>query len=220
MNQKAKDVEMPKCPVCGSTITDVSVRKICSKCGNGDRTRTVNLLYKSLYPVTITKHALLFTQENYLLDSMFESCERSIYLGANHLDIQNINRIDEAYSWISANHVLEHVENDKIALKEMFRVLSKDGFMQITVPTSGHTHKTTDWGFPDVNKMGHYRNYGADFAFQLRKTLPNAYILCVIATDNLSPFKDVIYLIAKSQAGSQHVMELLFNDRYMVIPLP
>jgi len=220
MSRKIKNIDMPTCPICENAITDASVRKICGECGNGDRTRTVHLLYKSLYPVTITKRALLFTQENYLPDSMFESCERSIYLGDNHLDIQSINHADNTYSWISSNHVLEHVENDEMALKEMFRILSKDGFIQITVPTTAHTHRTVDWGFPDENKVGHYRNYGADFAFQLRKVLPDAYILCVIATDNLSSFKDVIYLIGKSQSHSQNVMELLFSHHYVVIPLP
>ena len=219
MNKKLESIDEIECPICETIITDVSIRKICGKCGNADRTRTVHLLYKSLYSITKTRNALLFTQENYLMDSMFESCERSIYLGMNHLDIQNINREDNTYSWLTANHVLEHIENDVIALKEMFRIISEDGCIQLTVPTTGRVHETNDWGFPDKDKMGHYRNYGADFVFKLRSTLPNAHILCVFATDSLSPFTDIVYLITKSQLQSQNIMKLLFKNGYITIPL-
>ncbi len=162
----------------------------------------------------------MFTEENYLSDALFESCERSIYLGNNHIDIQDIARKDKEYSWVAVNHVLEHVENDTLALRELFRVLTIDGFIQISIPTTGHTHTTIDWGYADQSKMGHFRNYGADFVYKLRETLPQAVVLCIFATDKISPFQDVIYLIGKSRSHSESIMKLLFKEQYVVVPLP
>lgn len=40
-SQQKEGVDALKCPICEAIIADVSVRKICDGCGNGDRTRTV-----------------------------------------------------------------------------------------------------------------------------------------------------------------------------------
>ena len=51
------------------------------------------------------------------------------------IDILNIPFPDESWELIICNHVLEHVPDYKAALKELKRILSKDGFLEITVPT-------------------------------------------------------------------------------------
>ena len=51
------------------------------------------------------------------------------------IDIQNIPFPDESWNLIICNHVLEHVPDYKIALKELKRVLNKAGFLEITIPT-------------------------------------------------------------------------------------
>ena len=50
------------------------------------------------------------------------------------VDIQNIPFPDESWKLILCNHILEHVPDFILALKELKRVLSKDGFLVITVP--------------------------------------------------------------------------------------
>ena len=207
------------CPICDSEITDPSVRKICHSCGNGDRTRAVRLMYDKIKPITRGQNALVFTAENWLPNDMFATCERSVYLGANHLDIQDIDREDESYTWIASNHVLEHVAQDDAALKEMFRILSKDGILQLTVPTPSRVFRTNDWGYADETKMGHFRNYGAEFTETLRKALPEAYILNVFLTDTLSPYKDITYLLAKTENRMQIAADLLLQNRYLVVPM-
>ncbi len=206
------------CPICQAEIADPSVRKLCQNCGNGDRTRTAFLLYQALRPITKQAKALVFTAENWLPDDMFASCERSIFLGQNHLDIQDIARDDGSYSWIASNHVLEHVEDDQAALREMYRILTTDGVLQITVPTPAFTYSSTDWGYPDLDKMGHYRNYGADFAFFLRRVLPSACVLTAIAKDTISPYMDVVFFICKSALRMQEIAELLFAANMIAIP--
>ena len=51
------------------------------------------------------------------------------------VDVQNIPYPDESWKLIICNHVLEHVPDYKIALKELSRVLKKDGVLELTVPT-------------------------------------------------------------------------------------
>ena len=51
------------------------------------------------------------------------------------IDILNIPFPDESWELIICNHVLEHVSDYKVALKELKRVLTKTGFLEISVPT-------------------------------------------------------------------------------------
>jgi len=119
-------------------------------------------MYQAIRQITSLRSALVFSEENWLLDCQFSKCERSVYFGQNHIDVQSINRSDNSYEWIASNHILEHVHNDVKGLKEMYRILSLNGILQLTVPTPSRVFSTKDWGFADSSKMGHYRNYGAD----------------------------------------------------------
>ena len=50
------------------------------------------------------------------------------------VDIQNTPFPDETWDLIICNHVLEHVEDYKKSLKELKRILKKDGILELTVP--------------------------------------------------------------------------------------
>jgi SAM-dependent methyltransferase len=74
-----------------------------------------------------------------------------------------------------ANHVLEHVHDDKRAMKECYRVLKKGGVGILSVPLSG---KTKTWeppvgmSVPEIEAIvgwDHKRFYGYDFAQKLEK---------------------------------------------------
>jgi SAM-dependent methyltransferase len=206
------------CPICSSAIVGACPRRKCPQCGNADRTRSVFLLYSDLLPITRQRHALIFTEENWLNSDHFATFERSIYLGENSLDIQRIARPDNSYEWVVCNHVLEHVAKDAEALKEMFRVLRTGGILQLTIPTPSKVYHTFDWGFPDPNKVGHYRNYGADFIFMLSQCLPTAYVLSVVLKDTLSSFHDLLYFICKGRQASEALAEHLIAKGYLVVP--
>jgi len=51
------------------------------------------------------------------------------------IDIQKIPLPDESWNLIICNHILEHVPDYKVALRELNRVLSKTGILEITIPT-------------------------------------------------------------------------------------
>lgn len=206
-----------ECPVCGAVL-EQTPRKLCRTCGNGDRTRTLFLVYRTIKTILSERRALVFTEENWLDPCLFHSCEKSVYLGKNHLDIQNISRSDESYDWIASNHVLEHVPNDGLALQEMYRILSPYGILQLTIPTPGKVYHTKDWGFPDETKMGHYRNYGAEFQLFLRNLIPDAWLVSAFARDSITDFADIVYFIAKNESTATMLASQLLLGKVIAVP--
>ena len=84
---------------------------------------------------------------------------------------------DNFFDLILCNHVLEHIDDDKKAMQELFRVLNKNGTAILQVPIDLEKKET----FEDVNiktkqermeKFGQYdhvRIYGRDYFKKLKK---------------------------------------------------
>jgi SAM-dependent methyltransferase len=94
------------------------------------------------------------------------------------MDITNIGSADCSFDIILCNHVLEHVPDDKKAMRELLRVLKPDGWAIINVPVEYNREKTYEdpsivsekerklhFGLED-----HVRVYGKDY----RERLGNA----------------------------------------------
>jgi ubiquinone/menaquinone biosynthesis C-methylase UbiE len=88
-------------------------------------------------------------------------------------DLQNLSFKDNSYDIILNNHVLEHISNDKKAIQEIQRILKPDGIAIITVP--GDWKKRTKHFF-SLDNNGHYRDYGFDFVFKLKKVFKRVHI--------------------------------------------
>lgn len=88
--------------------------------------------------------------------------------GVNMLaDIQKLPVKSNAVDLIWCHHVLEHVENDRAAIKELHRVLrTGSGELILSVPMVFGT-TTDEYGFPDPMLSGHWRMYGDDFEERL-----------------------------------------------------
>jgi predicted SAM-dependent methyltransferase len=90
------------------------------------------------------------------------------------MDITNIQFEDETFDFILCNHVLEHVENDKKALSEFFRVLKRNGNLIITVPTFGkRTYENPKIKSPGerlkyFGQKDHVRKYGLDILGKMK----------------------------------------------------
>ncbi|MCL2399555.1 MAG: methyltransferase domain-containing protein [Defluviitaleaceae bacterium] len=97
----------------------------------------------------------------------------------NVVDIQDMQYEDNTFDVIICNHVLEHVPNDYIAIKELIRVLKKGGEAYITAPVFGSLEKTIEnnpmHNTPESRQQfygqhDHLRKYGRDFPHRLRGT--------------------------------------------------
>jgi ubiquinone/menaquinone biosynthesis C-methylase UbiE len=107
------------------------------------------------------------------------------------MDITNIKYTDGFFDVIYCSHVLEHVSNDRMAMREFARVLKPDGWAVILVPI------TTDKTFEDLSitdpkerlrlfgQEDHVRIYGPDFVERLRES--GMEVRRFSASDFLSP---------------------------------
>ena len=91
-------------------------------------------------------------------------------------DICDLPFEDNSFDVIFCNHVLEHIEDDKKAMQELFRVLKKGGMAILQIPQD-YSRATT---YEDFNitspeerakhfgQYDHVRVYGSDYFDRLR----------------------------------------------------
>ncbi len=92
-----------------------------------------------------------------------------------HFDIQDIPFENNCFDVVICNHVLEHVDNDKQAMQEIYRILKPNGFAILQVPQAVNNAKTLE--DPTVTdpkererlflQKDHVRLYGLDYAERL-----------------------------------------------------
>ena len=93
-------------------------------------------------------------------------------------DITKIPFEDNSFDFIICSHVLEHIPNDRLAMSELYRVLSKNGNSILQVPVDYNRDKTyedsnikspeerlKEFGHPD-----HVRYYGKDYKTRLENS--------------------------------------------------
>ena len=93
------------------------------------------------------------------------------------MDITDIQCSDDSFDVILCSHVLEHVEDDQKALRELFRVLKPGGWAILQVPIDSDREVTFEDGSivsPHERKriLGHHdhvRIYGRDYKNRLER---------------------------------------------------
>ncbi|UCD89941.1 MAG: methyltransferase domain-containing protein [Desulfobacterales bacterium] len=90
------------------------------------------------------------------------------------LDLTRAGLLDQAFDLILCNHVLEHIKDDEAAIRELYRVLSPDGELLLTVPTNKgpvteEYHLTHGRPLSSFTPEEHYREYGFDLVDKLRE---------------------------------------------------
>jgi SAM-dependent methyltransferase len=108
-------------------------------------------------------------------------------LGANYLtadlhkeamiqmDIANIQFPDQSFDVVYCSHVLEHVPDDRKAMREFYRVLKNDGWAILLVPiTAEKTFEDPSVDKPEdrlrlFGQSDHVRRYGRDYVDRLRE---------------------------------------------------
>lgn len=93
-----------------------------------------------------------------------------------HFDIQHIPLEDESFDVVICNHIMEHVEDDRLAMREILRIMRKGGWGVILSPVDLQREKTfEDDTITDeaertriFGQYDHRRIYGRDYAERLR----------------------------------------------------
>ena len=165
----------------------------CVSCGSLERHRTVRAVWQPLVGAELRGlKAIQFSLDPSVNKDWFDYLEVSIYEKRNSLDLEDIYRLSGSYDIVICNHVLEHIENDRRAFREVMRVLTPSGFFQFTVPLPQTRAVTEEWGYPD-HPHGHYRLYGRDVIDRFAEARPGTRFLCVPCVDPATGEPDFVY---------------------------
>lgn len=181
-----------KCNICGwrgSSFVDfddgfnhVAKQMCCPNCKSHNRHRVLFAYLQKILPKKEEAAFLHFAPEK-SLEKLFISYKNLKYLTADIVDgratfkedLTQLSFPSESFDFIMCNHVLEHIQEDDKAMREIFRVLKYGGQAIITVPVDLERDETYDdssisspkdrarfyWGFD------HLRLYGRDFPKRL-----------------------------------------------------
>ena len=129
-----------------------------------------------------------------------------------HFDIQHIPLADESFDVVFCNHIMEHVEDDLQAMREIHRVMRRgEGWGVILSPVELEREKTfEDDSITDpeertriFGQYDHRRVYGRDYADRLREAgfevedLDYAAILTAEERERYALPKDHLYIVRK-----------------------
>lgn len=155
----------------------------CPKCGALERHRLYYLYLQKILPKDKNVKVLHFAPERILSD-LFRSFENIDYISADldsekamkQEDITKLSFADNTFDIIFCSHVLEHIEDDSKAMREVYRVLRPGGFAILQVPL-GKGRKETFEDFsvrsPEerekvFGQWDHVRIYGQDYIDRLK----------------------------------------------------
>lgn len=127
------------------------------------------------------------------------------------MDIQNIPFDDNEFDVIFCNHILEHVEDDRLAMREMYRVMRHGGWgIMLSPVTEGKktTYEDSSITTPEgrhkaFGQHDHMREYGEDYADRLVEAgfeVEAINYIKMLPTDVVEKHalrKEIIYVVRK-----------------------
>lgn len=211
------------CPVCTShspSFRSSGMRHRaearCPSCGALERHRLIWLFFKQSTDLfqPPRKHMLHVAPEP-VFASLFKAIEHIDYLSADlfnksamvEMDIMNIKYPSDTFDVIYCSHVLEHVADDRQAMREFYRVLKPSGWAVLQVPiVAERTFEDASITDPAertrvFGQADHLRNYGKDYedrlkeaGFTVRRFQPEQITTAEnVQRMRLDPHEDVFY---------------------------
>jgi SAM-dependent methyltransferase len=150
-----------------------------------------------------------------LLHDGYLSADLSSPRAMKKLDITDIPYPDETFDVIYCSHVLEHVPDDRKAMREFCRVLKDTGWAILLVPiTSEKTFEDSSIVTPAerlrvFGQKDHVRRYGPDYVDRLRDagfTVETTKVEDLVDTSGaeqmgLTPASGVVFRCTKGRAA-------------------
>ncbi len=178
-----------ECPLCGRGFRAFRddwnrPNAICWRCGAHERHRALWLYLDRLHPELLRNaRELLHFAPEYCLEHRLRRIQRLDYktadldptVGELQLDITDMDLPDGSFDAILCSHVLEHVEDDAAAMRELRRVVKPGGWAIVMVPLD--INRTSTYENPSVTspadrerefwQFDHVRLYAPDIAERL-----------------------------------------------------
>jgi SAM-dependent methyltransferase len=181
-----------ECPCCGGRFSrfmpGLSHRatRVCPRCGAQERHRALWLYMRERTDLFGRPElAILHWAPEYALQRSLSALPNAAYVSADiggdealqHMDMTDVPFKDGAFDLIVCVHVLEHVPDDRRAMREMVRVLKPGGMALLLVPIvlERPTHEDDPAVVtPEQRKEAywqedHVRLYGGDFPERLEE---------------------------------------------------
>ena len=180
------------CPCChGDDIEFIDWKPtyknvVCSNCKTHPRHRTL-VLYLQRHPTFADSHLrLLHFAPHSAVRKYLNSLPKLDYITADiegyahgqpvdyKIDATSIPFADNQFDVILCSHVLEHIEQDTMAIKELYRVLKPGGWAFLAVPINAGAVTFEDSTIVDpqlrakyFGQANHVRYYGTDYKTRL-----------------------------------------------------
>ena len=167
------------CVICGHKVGKFLKRaKACPYCGAWHRNRWQYYVLKNHSNILTEKCRVLHFAAERHNSKLIRSNRQCEYFTADIIpgradyvvDITNIQFEDNYFDYIIANHVLEHILDDRKAFSEMARVLKPTGTMILSIPVSKNPQTYEDPSITSeegrlkaFGQEDHVRLYGQDF---------------------------------------------------------
>ena len=149
------DGKLPReCPICLHTGIMIGVGHPprwdarCAQCGSRERHRLLWLWATAAGGNRLSgKRILHFAPEKALRRALrgnpgYETADLRQRGVTHQVDITRLPMASETYDIVIANHVLEHIDADRLAMRELFRVLKPGGFALLTAPINPTRQET------------------------------------------------------------------------------
>jgi SAM-dependent methyltransferase len=177
------------CPCCGREFGAFAPDwnrpgAICPGCGAHERHRSLCLYLEERTEIGKRPLSLLHFAPEYALSERLRNAPGLEYVTADlvpdtadlELDITRMALTDRSFDAIICSHVLEHVEDDRSAMRELYRVLRPGGWALVLVPLDPDreaTYEDPAIATPDQRREAywqedHVRLYSLDIADRLR----------------------------------------------------
>ena len=150
-------------------------------CSSLDRERLVYLFLLHRTDVLTSRARVLHVApEGNLSEALsrrpcYVAADLNAYEGIVQMDITQIDCPDASFDVVICNHVLEHITDDRAALREIHRILQPGGFAILQVPISLSMQTTHEDPLEPSERArlfgqsDHVRIYGQDYPSRLRE---------------------------------------------------
>ncbi len=183
-----------ECPCCGGRFRgflrgghERRPNARCPRCGSLERHRLVWLWLQRATDLLGPAHhrVLVVAPEAFLQQALraranldYLSIDLESPLAMRHMDLTRLELADGAFDAVFCNHVLEHIPDDRAAMRELVRVLAPGGWAVLQTPID--VARATTFEDPHVTSAAerlrvfgqsdHVRIYGRDFFERLRES--------------------------------------------------
>ena len=176
-----------QCPCCGSRFRRFKdahgADRACWRCGSLERHRSLalyldrhpELLWPGMSILHVAPEGVLRDRLAAVEGARYVSGDLTAEFGPEEIDVTDLRFEDASFDLVVCNHVLEHVPDDRRAMREIARVLRPGGAAILLVPDVEAAVTDEDPSITDpeerVRRFGqddHVRRYGWDYVDRLR----------------------------------------------------